>query len=87
MDEMISIIIVLLFLSLFIFLQKLYNRKYKVPAIFSWFPGRFGIRKVNEHLSQMNKELAAQGIGIWVTYYAVDLYFITVPLKISKYKN
>ncbi|PLT30797.1 hypothetical protein CUU66_06420 [Peribacillus deserti] len=67
-------------------MHKWYNRKHEVPHVFAWFPKRFGVRKVSQHLSQLNNELEAQGKGIWVTIYAIDLYIITIPLRVSKYK-
>lgn len=45
-----------------------------------------GKRKVSEHLSQLDKKLDAEGKGIWVTIYAIDLYIVTIPCTVKKYK-
>ncbi|MCU5479297.1 hypothetical protein OCB02_26725 [Bacillus cereus] len=81
-----TIIIVLVF---FIFwrLNTWYNKKYNVPKVFQWFPRRWGKRKVSEHLSQLDKKLEAEGKGIWVTIYAIDLYIVTIPCTVKKYKS
>ncbi|MBZ4222328.1 hypothetical protein [Bacillus wiedmannii] len=50
------------------------------------FPRRWGKRKVSEHLSQLDKKLEAEGKGIWVTIYAIDLYIVTIPCTVKKYK-
>lgn len=54
---------------------------------FQWFPRKWGKRKVSEHLSQLNEKLAAEGKGIWVTIYAIDLYIVTIPCTVKKYKS
>lgn len=46
-----------------------------------------GKRKVSEHLSQLDKKLEAEGKGIWVTIYAIDLYIVTIPCTVKKYKS
>ncbi|MGX5499162.1 hypothetical protein [Bacillus wiedmannii] len=45
------------------------------------FPRRWGKRKVSEHLSQLNKK------RIWVTIYVIDLYIVTIPCTVKKYKS
>ena len=60
-----------------------YNKKYNVPKVFQWFPRRWGKRKVSEHLSQLDKKLEAEGKGIWVTIYAIDLYIVTIPCTVK----
>ncbi|EDZ57518.1 conserved hypothetical protein [Bacillus cereus H3081.97] len=42
---------------------------------------------MSEHLSQLNEKLAAEGKGIWVTIYAIDLYIVTIPCTVKKYKS
>ena len=42
-----------------------------------------GKRKVSEHLSQLDKKLEAEGKGIWVTIYAIDLYIVTIPCTVK----
>lgn len=63
-----------------------YDKKHGVPKVFQWFPKRWGIRKVSEHLSQLNEKLAAEGKGIHVKVYAVDLYIVTIPMTVKKYR-
>ncbi|MBJ8084056.1 hypothetical protein JDS82_23115 [Bacillus cereus group sp. N14] len=46
-----------------------------------WFPRRWGKRKVSEHLSQLNKK------RIWVTIYVIDLYIVTIPCTVKKFKS
>ncbi|ACJ81524.1 hypothetical protein B4153_0961 [Bacillus cereus] len=42
---------------------------------------------MSEHLSQLNEKLAAEGKGIWVTIYAIDLYIVTILCTVKKYKS
>ncbi|ENQ3106502.1 hypothetical protein ACEOWJ_002533 [Bacillus cereus] len=80
-------IIIFSFFFIFWRLNVWYNKKYNVPKVFQWLPKSWGRRKVSEHLSQLNEQLAAEGKGIWVTTYAVDLYILTIPLTVKKYKS
>lgn len=43
----------------------------------------WGKRKISVHLSPLNEKLAAEGKGIWVTIYAVDLYIVTIPITVK----
>ncbi|MGH1146180.1 hypothetical protein [Bacillus pseudomycoides] len=61
------------------------NKKYNVPKVFKWFPERWGKRKILEQFYQ--SKLDVEGKGIWITYYAVDLYVITIPLQVKKYNT
>ncbi|MFD5259666.1 hypothetical protein [Bacillus wiedmannii] len=85
--DIFSIIIIVLFFFTFWRLNAWYNKKHNVPKVFQWFPRRWGKRKVSEHLSQLNKKLKAEGKRIWVTIYAIDLYIVTIPCTVKKYKS
>ncbi|HDR3649464.1 MULTISPECIES: hypothetical protein [Bacillus cereus group] len=85
--DIFCIIIIVLFFFAFWRLNAWYNKKHNVPKVFQWFPRRWGKRKVSEHLSQLNKKLKAAGKGIWVTTYAIDLYIVTIPCTVKKYKS
>ncbi|PFZ88597.1 hypothetical protein [Bacillus pseudomycoides] len=61
------------------------NKKYNVPKVFKWFPKRWGKRKISEQFFQ--SKLDVEGKGISITYYAVDLYVITIPLQVKKYNT
>ncbi|WP_028402315.1 hypothetical protein [Ectobacillus panaciterrae] len=82
-----SFVFIIIFFLAFWKLNVWYNRKHGVSKTFQWFPKKIGVRKVSEHLSQLNKKLAAQGKGIWVMVYAVDLYVVTIPLVVRKYRS
>ncbi|PFY72973.1 hypothetical protein [Bacillus wiedmannii] len=88
--DIFRIIIIVLFFFIFWRLNTWYNKKYNVPKVFQWLPRRWGKRKVSEHLSQLDKKLEAEGKGkgkgIWVTIYAIDLYIVTIPCTVKKYK-
>ncbi|EEM61245.1 hypothetical protein BK742_11750 [Bacillus thuringiensis serovar pingluonsis] len=81
------IVVIILFFFIFWRLHVWYNKKHNVPKVFQWFPRKWGKRKVSEHLSQLNEKLAAEGKGIWVTIYAIDLYIVTIPCTVKKYKS
>ena len=85
--DIFNFIIIFSFFFIFWRLNVWYNKKYNVPKVFQWFPRRWGKRKVSEHLSQLNEKLEAEGKGIWVTIYAVDLYIVTIPYTVKKYKS
>ncbi|MGF9877989.1 hypothetical protein ABEX39_09120 [Bacillus albus] len=86
-SDIFRIIIIVLVFFIFWRLNTWYNKKYNVPKVFQWFPTRWGKRKVSEHLSQLDKKLEAEGKGIWVTIYAIDLYIVTIPCTVKKYKS
>ncbi|WP_420685750.1 hypothetical protein [Bacillus cereus] len=48
---------------------------------FQWFPKKWGKRKVSEQFHQ--SKFADEGKGILITIYAIDLYFISIPLKVK----
>ncbi|HFF3183379.1 TPA: hypothetical protein ACOQ4A_003632 [Bacillus cereus] len=50
---------------------------------FQWFPKKWGKRKISEKFYQ--SKFADEGKGILITIYAIDLYFISIPLKVKKY--
>ncbi|MDR4985901.1 MULTISPECIES: hypothetical protein [Bacillus cereus group] len=52
---------------------------------FQWFPKKWGKRKISEQFFQ--SKFAAEGKGILITMYAIDLYFISIPLKVKKYNS
>jgi hypothetical protein len=85
--DIFNFIIIFSFFFIFWRLNVWYNKKHNVPKVFQWFPRRWGKRKVSQHLSQLNEKLAAEGKGIWVTIYAVDLYIVTIPCRVKKYKS
>lgn len=85
--DIFCIIIIALFFFTFWRLNARYNKKHNVPKVFQWFPRRWGKRKISEHLSQLNKKLETEGKGIWVTIYAIDLYIVTIPCTVKKYKS
>ncbi|KXY03353.1 MULTISPECIES: hypothetical protein [Bacillus cereus group] len=61
------------------------NKKYNVPKVFQWFPKKWGKRKISEQFFQ--SKLDVEGKGIWIIYYAVDLYVVTIPLQVKKYNT
>ncbi|WJE55473.1 hypothetical protein QRE66_27680 (plasmid) [Bacillus cereus] len=85
--DIFCIVMIVSFFFLFWRLNVWYNKKHNVPKVFQWFPRKWGKRKVSEHLSQLNEKLAAEGKGIWVTIYAIDLYIVTIPYTVKKYKS
>ncbi|AAU19363.1 group-specific protein [Bacillus cereus E33L] len=85
--DIFCIVVIVLFFFIFWRLHVWYNKKHNVPKVFQWFPRKWGKRKVSEHLSQLNEKLAAEGKGIWVTIYAIDLYIVTIPCTVKKYKS
>jgi len=85
--DIFCIVVIVSFFLIFWRLNVWYNKKYNVPKVFQWFPRKWGKRKVSEHLSQLNGKLAAEGKGIWVTIYAIDLYIVTIPCTVKKYKS
>ncbi|PFF33965.1 hypothetical protein CN327_12205 [Bacillus cereus] len=85
--DIFCIVMIVSFLKIFWRLNVWYNKKHNVPKVFQWFPRKWGKRKVSEHLSQLNEKLAAEGKGIWVTIYAIDLYIVTIPCTVKKYKS
>ena len=64
-----------------------YNKKHNVPKVFQWFPRGWGKRKVSGAFISTNKKVKAEGKGIWVTIYAIDLYIVTIPCTVKKYKS
>ncbi|MDA1523790.1 hypothetical protein PDR34_14090 [Bacillus cereus] len=52
---------------------------------FEWFPKRWGKRKVSEKFLQA--KFADEGKGILIITYAIDLYVISIPLKVKKYNS
>lgn len=66
-------------------LKMMSNKKYNVPKVFQWFPKKWGKRKISEQFFQ--SRFGAEGKGIWITYYAVDLYVVTIPLQVKKYNT
>lgn len=50
---------------------------------FQWFPKKWEKRKVSEQFYQ--SKFADEGKGILITIYTIDLYFISIPLKVKKY--
>ncbi|PFE28515.1 hypothetical protein CN279_04675 [Bacillus anthracis] len=85
--DIFCIVVIVSFFLIFWRLNAWYNKKHNVPKVFQWFPRKWGKRKVSEHLSQLNEKLAAEGKGIWVTIYAIDLYIVTIPCTVKKYKS
>ncbi|HDR4604062.1 MULTISPECIES: hypothetical protein [Bacillus] len=85
--DVFCIVVIVLFFFIFWRLNVWYNKKHNVPKVFQWFPRKWGKRKVSEHLSQLNEKLAAEGKGIWVTIYAIDLYIVIIPCTVKKYKS
>ncbi|MCW1938953.1 hypothetical protein OMD49_00975 [Bacillus anthracis] len=85
--DIFCIVVIVLFFFIFWRLNVWYKKKHNVPKVFQWFPRKWGKRKVSEHLSQLNEKLAAEGKGIWVTIYAIDLYIVTIPCTVKKYKS
>ncbi|ADK03691.1 TPA: hypothetical protein QCU10_006085 [Bacillus anthracis] len=85
--DIFCIAVIVLFFFIFWRLNVWYNKKHNVPKVFQWFPRKWGKRKVSEHLSQLNEKLAAEGKGIWVTIYAIDLYIVTILCTVKKYKS
>ncbi|MBJ7987943.1 hypothetical protein JDS94_28675, partial [Bacillus cereus] len=56
-----------------------------VPKVFQWLPKKWGKRKISEQFFQSRFD--AEGKGIWIIYYAVDLYAVTIPLQVKKYNT
>lgn len=54
-------------------------------AGFEWFPKKWGKRKISEQFFQA--KFADKGKGILITNYVIDLYVISIPLKIKKYNS
>ncbi|EMA6343381.1 hypothetical protein ACH0R4_RS08100 [Bacillus cytotoxicus] len=52
---------------------------------FEWFPKRWGKRKVSEKFLQA--KFTDEGKGILIITYAIDLYIISIPLKIKKHNS
>jgi len=84
-SEFINFIILITVILVLSRLKVWSNKKYNVPKVFKWFPKRWGKRKILEQFYQ--SKLDVEGKGIWITYYAVDLYVITIPLQVKKYNT
>ncbi|MEI2319352.1 MULTISPECIES: hypothetical protein [Bacillus cereus group] len=54
-------------------------------AGFEWFPKKWGKRKISEQFFQA--KFADKGKGILITNYVIDLYVISIPLKVKKYNS
>ncbi|QQP10503.1 hypothetical protein FJQ98_14580 [Lysinibacillus agricola] len=52
---------------------------------FEWFPKKWGKRKVSEQFLQA--KFTEEGKGITISTYAIDLYVISIPLKVKKYNS
>ncbi|MGG0759155.1 hypothetical protein [Bacillus paramycoides] len=84
-SEFINFIILITVILVLWRLKAWSNKKYNVPKVFKWFPKRWGKRKILEQFYQ--SKLDVEGKGVWITYYAVDLYFVTIPLQVKKYNT
>ncbi|WJE50381.1 hypothetical protein QRE66_13300 [Bacillus cereus] len=54
-------------------------------SILSMVAKKWGKRKISEEFFQSKLEL--EGKGITITTYSVDLYIVSIPLKIKKYNT
>ncbi|WP_242248939.1 hypothetical protein [Bacillus cereus group sp. BfR-BA-01523] len=52
---------------------------------FEWLPKRWGKRKISEKF--MQAKFADEGKGMLIITYAIDLYVISIPLKIKKHNS
>ena len=52
---------------------------------FEYLPKRWGKRKVSEKFLQA--KFADEGKGILLITYVIDLYVISIPLKVKKYNS
>lgn len=52
---------------------------------YEWLPKKWGKRKVSEQFLQA--KFAEEGKGITISTYAIDLFLISIPLKVKKYNS
>ncbi|MGG0207739.1 hypothetical protein [Bacillus mycoides] len=52
---------------------------------FEWLPKRWGKRKISEKF--MQAKFADEGKGMLIITYAIDLYVISIPLKVKKHNS
>lgn len=91
MDLLLYFLKVLLLLPLLFVLNSLLStyflgKKIKIPKIFKLFPLRFKYYKVSEQIITPDSPYAHNGEGIKYIFYALELFIITIPITIVKYK-
>lgn len=62
------------------------KNKLDIPKIYRLFPLKFGIRKVYEKKLYSDRKPANKNHGILYSFYALDLFVVTLPFTITKWK-